>query len=159
MLCECIGIGIKCAAVRQSVVLAMRATVYGSAHGSGGAVRAVLCGSVLRGIWQCAQQRSVRLSGSVRQCAAVCGSPAVRGSVRQCSSGACLAVWQCVVVHAAVCGSARSRVRQCARPCVAMCTAVCGSAPYILMHKAAHNILCWYALTGAVGMRPIFLAY
>ena len=41
-----------------------------------------------------------------------------------------------------------------------ICAAVqqCRSVRSIL--KAAHNILYWYALiTGAVGMRPIFLAY
>jgi hypothetical protein len=60
-------------------------------------------------------------------------------------------------VCTAVCGSVYGSVWQCARQ---YCGTVqqCRSVRSIL--KAAHNILYWYALiTGAVGMRPIFLAY
>jgi hypothetical protein len=64
--------------------------VCDSAHGSVRAVRAVVCGSALGNVWQCA-----------RQCAAVCAAV--------CSS-AHRSVRQCVGVLATVCGSAHAAV-------------------------------------------------
>jgi hypothetical protein len=156
------------AAVRA--VRAVRAAVWGSTHGSSvrtvrGTVFLVVNGSV---------HGSVLLSGSVRQCAAVCGSSAaVGGSGRQCATvcgTACVAMRQCAKVRpcvaerSAVCGSVRGRVRQ--------CVAVCGSAHgslcmvlhstfifYFISSQSRSQYIYWYALTAAVGMSPLFLAY
>jgi hypothetical protein len=83
----------QCAIVRQCT--AVRSDVYGSAGGimwqctcPCAAVRAVECGSACS---------SVRLSCSMRQCAAVCGSVRQYGSVRL-SGNAAVCSWAAVCI-------------------------------------------------------------
>jgi hypothetical protein len=96
-----------CAAVRAAVCgimwlcVAVRLIVCGNAHGSVRAVRAIVYGSALGSIWQCA---------------VACGCPAVRLVVCGIAHGS--AVRLCG--SAAECGS----VRQCERLCAAARAAV-----------------------------------
>jgi hypothetical protein len=104
----------RCA--RKQCAAVFLVLVYGSAHGG---VRL---------------SSSVRLSGSVRQCAAVCGSvrqcAAVCGSVRQCAAMCCnvlqcVAVWGNAAVRVAVCGSAHCSVQMCNVACASHCERQC----------------------------------
>jgi hypothetical protein len=117
------------------VRLSGRAAVCGSAAVCSSA-RVVVCGSVHVGVRQCA----CSCMAVVR--AAVCDCPAVRqcAAVRQYAT-----VQQCAAVWAAVCSSALS--------------AGISSVWQYIYTQSCSQYIYWYALTGAVGIVPIFLAY
>jgi hypothetical protein len=102
------------------------------------AVSAVVCGSFLCSVWQCARQSvwlfgSAAVCGGVRQCVAVCGSAAVCDSSAYGSVYTVRAiVYGNTLVRLVVFGSVSGSVRQCA--------AVCGSARHCGSVRQCGNV-------------------